>query len=289
MNRALSTSLLVLAAAGCAAAADRIDYGPARKVCEAANRRICESSGVAAGRRNPGVFWTHNDSGGKPRLFAFDTKGRDRALLVIDRAHHTDWEDIASFTLDDKHYLLVADAGDNAKRRKLYVLYLVEEPLLQPGKRLVGRVRPAMVIPFRFEDGSQDGESVAVDVVSKKIYLATRNSARKECRVYQLPLPEKQEKKLLIARFITDLEIQAGNGLDISPDGLRAVLNTYGDAREFVRRPDDTWPEAFKRAPRVLKMPDRAKGESITYGADGKTLYLTSEGRPCPLWEVPAK
>jgi hypothetical protein len=36
------------------------------------------------------------------------------------------------------------------------------------------------------------------------------------------------------------------------------------------------------------------QGESVCYGSDGKTLYLTSEcpendgGKPSPLWEVPA-
>ncbi len=34
-------------------------------------------------------------------------------------------------------------------------------------------------------------------------------------------------------------------------------------------------------------MPKRDKGEGVCYGADGMTLYLTSEGPGPPLWEVP--
>ncbi len=36
-------------------------------------------------------------------------------------------------------------------------------------------------------------------------------------------------------------------------------------------------------------MPQRNQGESVCYGADGRTLYLTSEFAPTPLLEVPAE
>jgi hypothetical protein len=34
-------------------------------------------------------------------------------------------------------------------------------------------------------------------------------------------------------------------------------------------------------------MPQRRQGETVCYGPDGKTLYLTSEFAPTPLFEVP--
>jgi hypothetical protein len=76
--------------------------------------------------------------------------------------------------------------------------------------------------------------------------------------------------------------------MDISPDGLRAVVLTYGDAYEYIRGTDKTWTEAFAHKGRVLSMPRRVTGESICYGADGMSLYLTSERTLQPLWEVPA-
>jgi hypothetical protein len=74
--------------------------------------------------------------------------------------------------------------------------------------------------------------------------------------------------------------------MDISSNGRRAVVLTYGDAYEFVRNSDEGWPEAFARRPLVIPMPKRPQGESICYGPDGVTLYLTSEKAPSPLWEV---
>ena len=81
--------------------------------------------------------------------------------------------------------------------------------------------------------------------------------------------------------------------MDISPDGLRMMVLTYGDAWEYVRRPREDWADAVARSARRIRMPRRVQGESICYGIDGKTLYLTSEGKgknsaePSPLLEVP--
>jgi hypothetical protein len=34
-------------------------------------------------------------------------------------------------------------------------------------------------------------------------------------------------------------------------------------------------------------LPPRVQGESICYGFDGRTLYVSSEKRPTPLIEIP--
>jgi hypothetical protein len=65
------------------------------------------------------------------------------------------------------------------------------------------------------------------------------------------------------------------------------MVLTYADAYEYRRRADEEWSEAFSHEPRVIALPVRTKGEAVCYGPDGKTLYLTSEGLPAPLWEVP--
>src|SRR4051794_6987818 len=39
------------------------------------SREITESSGLAASRKHPGVFWTHNDSGNGPYIFAITRDG----------------------------------------------------------------------------------------------------------------------------------------------------------------------------------------------------------------------
>ena len=267
---------------------DFITYGKPSRLCHLANRAVGESSGMTVSRRNEGVFWTHNDSGGHARLFAFNAKGKDLGSFTIPGAANYDWEDIASFSLDGKHYLLIGDTGDNSRRRSGYALYLVEEPLVEPGKKPgPGKAKLVQTILFTFKGGSRDGEGLAVDVNSKTIFIATR-TYRPKCEIFALPLPKQGNDEALQATRIATAKIRIGNAMDVSPDGRRAIIGTYTDAYEFVRQPDEKWEAAWARQPRVLRIPKRRKGESIAYGTDGKTLYLTSEGRPCPLWMVPA-
>ena len=90
-----------------------------------------------------------------------------------------------------------------------------------------------------------------------------------------------------VAKRIASLEIPSVTAMDVSPDGRRAIVGTYGNAYEYVRRTGEGWAEAFSRPPREIIVPGRTQGESICYGTDGKTLYLTSENLPTPLFEVP--
>jgi hypothetical protein len=108
-----------------------------------------------------------------------------------------------------------------------------------------------------------------------------------ESLVYALRMPEPHPNKAFSARRIATLPIRDVTGLDVSTDGLRAVLSTYGHAYEFVRQPDETWSQAFAREPRQIVVPDRVQGESIAFGPDEKTLYFTSEKIPTPLIVVP--
>ena len=136
---------------------------------------------------------------------------------------------------------------------------------------------------FQFEGDAQDCEGVAVDPTSGTILLASK-TWQPFCDIYALPLPTASDDSLQTARSIAKLNLAAITGMDISPDGRRAMLVTYANAYEFRRAADETWAEAFARVPREIGMPTRKQGESICYGSDGVTLYLTSETRPCPLF-----
>lgn len=43
---------------------------------------VQEASGLVSSRRNPGVLWTHNDSG-QPLLYAFGTDGKLRGRVSV--------------------------------------------------------------------------------------------------------------------------------------------------------------------------------------------------------------
>ncbi|MCO5165683.1 MAG: hypothetical protein M9894_04855 [Planctomycetes bacterium] len=263
-------------------------WGEARKVCDLEDRQIKESSGLAASRRHAGVFWTHNDSGDSARLFAIDAEGRTRATLAVEGAEAVDWEDIAAFTWRERAWLLVADTGDNGRVREHVVLYLVEEPADLPA---TGSLRVAARVEVRYEDGAHDCESVAVDETSGTVLLVTKQRLSGRPGLYLFPLPEDLARPApVLARKAVDLEVPPlTTAMDVSPDGRLAVVLTYGDAYAFPRRDGEGWEQALGRAPIVVKLPPRRQGEALCFGHDGRSLWLTSEKRPTPLFEVPRR
>lgn len=255
-------------------------YGTPRQIARLANEDILESSGLVTSRRQPGMFWTHNDSGDKARIFAFDRKGTHCGECRFGGVVAEDCEDLATFERDGKPWLLLADVGDNRRQRETYQLYVCEEPA--PGKSTV----VSQQITFRYGSRSFDCESVAVDQQSGIVLLVTKVFGP-NCSVYQLPLLKTPGTEVLIAEKVADLPVPLAVAMDVSPDGSRAVVLTYGDAFEFSRSTTETWHQAFLKKPLRIKTPIRRQGEAICYGEDGRTLYLTSESPQSPLWEIP--
>jgi hypothetical protein len=264
-------------------------YGQARELSKLKDAGINESSGIAASNCHPNAFWTHNDSGDSARLFLLNTEGETVAIATVQGASAIDWEDIASFKAGKECRILIADTGDNRRNRKNYVLYIIREPevdvISDGGQTPQIPVEPILTLPFSYEDGPNDCEAVGVDPTDSRVYLVSKEL--KDTKVYSMSLPEDGSTKPEVARAIAALKLPLVTAMDISPDGLRAMILTYEDAFEFIRTNGETWAQAFAREPRTIRMPPRKQGESICYGVDGKTLYLTSEGESQPLWEIP--
>jgi len=264
-----------------------VSYGPPRELCKLASGAITESSGLACSRNAPGLFWTHNDSGDAARIYLFNTKGEDLGGCELAGVQPRDFEDMASFSVGGKNYLLLGDVGDNERRADVHVLYLVQEPPIHPQRGLV--VQQAVVVGtvrYRYDDDRHNCESVAVDPVGKTILLVSKEGGA-ECGAYAIPWPKNIPNEPVVARKIATLKIPTTTAMDVSPNGRRAVVLSWAKAYEYTRGADEDWAAAFSRPPRTIPMPPRKQGESICYGADGKTLYLTSEKLPTPLWEVP--
>lgn len=262
-------------------------YVEIRRLGNLADLTITESSGVAVSRRFRNLLWTHNDSGDAPRLYAFDAKGRNVATVQVLGAGAYDWEDMSSATLRGTPFLVIADAGDNDRIRPYASIYLLEEPFVPPsGRGLMVTATVSRVINFTYDDGPQDCEAVAVDPESEAIYLVSKHR-RADTKVYRLDIPFGEETNTVVAKSMATLaDVHGVTGFDLSADNHHAVVLTYDDAFEYTRRSGQSWASTFEDAPRRLPMPSRAQGESVCYGADSRSLYLTSENAPAPLWEV---
>src|SRR5215207_6893995 len=70
-------------------------YGPSQMWTSNITTAVTDASGLAVSSKNPGVFWTHNDSGGDPFVFAVNTNGLLLATYDVTADTLTDFEDMA--------------------------------------------------------------------------------------------------------------------------------------------------------------------------------------------------
>lgn len=294
MRRAAPLSLFVLfVLAALVARADEPAppaWGEPKKVCDLADREIKESSGLAASRTVEGVFWTHNDSGDEARLFAVDREGQTRATFRLEGVEADDWEDMCAFTWRERSYLLVADTGDNDSNRQQVLLHLLEEPRSLPPAGATGTsLRVRQTLRVRYEDGPHDSEGVGVDGTTGTVLLVTKERTGGKPRVFTFDLTA-AGNETVVARPIATIDVPSlTTALDVSPDGRSLIVLTYGDAYLWTRGAEESWTDAFTRPPLRLTMPARRQGETICFGADGQSLFLTSEKVPTPLWELPRR
>jgi hypothetical protein len=254
---------------------------------------IKEASGLAASSRDRGFLWVINDSGSKPELHLIETKGRYRGKTTLSGARNVDWEDLASFQSGGKSYLLAADTGDNESKRDSCTLYVLNEPELPAGDKMLDfQSRVQWQIRFRYEDGPRDCESVAVDAASGKILLLSKRT--EVPYVYELPLKPDDGSKVLTARRIGKTSVQAptGNripfasqptGFDLTPDASMAAVVTYYGVFVFPRKPGEGWETAFSRDPIPLGPHKLPQAEAIAFSKDGSTIFTISEGSGTPI------
>ncbi len=268
------------------------------------HRAINESSGLAVSRRTPGIMWTHNDSGGLPRLFVSTIEGRHLAIVNVRGASNRDWEDMASYSFDGKDWLLIADVGDNRAVRKQYILYIIEEPEIDLNRENQILEAPvAEKIRFVYEDGARDCEAVGVDTVLRQILLLSKRDVPPV--LYSLPIRSEGDDPIIAKRLVAVSKIPRPTAEDIADDprygkyrsmptamdvnrnGTLAIVITYKDAYKFRRNMGKTWEESFVETPRILPLPKRRQGESGCFSAEGQAVFVGTEGRPAPIWRIP--
>jgi len=272
-------------------------YGPPRTLANLQDPAINESSGIVASRTTPGLYWTHNDSGDGPYIYAFDERGARRGAWRVRGAAARDWEDIAAGPGPQAgtSYLYIGDIGDNEGRRAEITVYRVKEPTIKPTDSSSSKLKPlvtddAEVFHLRYPDGAHDAESLLVHPVSGDLYVVSKIPFANSF-VYEAPAPLNTSNPTTLKR-IAELKVPSLfggllTGGDISPDGLRVALCDYVDGYELVltnARPpfDQIWKQPLK----PLDLGKRKQGESIAYRLDGRALLATSEGDHPPLIEV---
>ncbi len=301
MPKSILAGVLLLLA-GLAGAAENVpEYSGPERAGQLAEPANLETSGLAVSTRNPGLLWTHNDSGGVPVLFALALDGSLRGSVQLQGVVNRDWEDVAAFTLDGQAWLMAAETGDNYAKHAQSALHVVAEPAaaqLNPAKPL--GVLPAYTINFVYEDGPRDCEAVAVDVRERAVYLLTKRD--RPNRLYRLPLAAAASGRPAVAHCIGTawtfpqpdalqrlspmLSIALSSwptAMNFMPDGSGALVLTYGALYFFPRHAGESWADALAHQPATLPPFSLPQAEALAVTPDGAAIYLASERTPLLL------
>lgn len=295
--RAAPLALLLLAGV---AVADEVEA--VERVARVGHVWLKEISGIACSRTHPGVYWVHNDSGDRARLFAIDAEGRvvipgflqdrfhgEKAVegrrpwpgIGIPNASNVDWEDVA---LADGQ-IFVADVGNNANARRDLGIYVVNEP----NPRLTQSARALRFLPVRYPeqerfppDGPWVYDSEALFVSEGKLYLLTRHRRQGEplgftggTRLYRLDT-EYTDRENALTYVDARAGVGAVGGADLSPDGHHLAVLTYRALWVFERPLDgDRWLSG--RARRLELALEQTKQAEAVCWDDDATLRVANE------------
>ena len=249
-----------------------------------------ESSGVAVSRRHEGVLWSHNDSGNENRLYAINLQGVELATFRVKNAKNHDWEDIAIGPCPTRNgdCLYIADTGDNLHHRETVSIYVIPEPEIASSERgLLRDTEYIQKIDFRYEDGPQDVEAMAVGPRGE-ILLVTKGQ-RAPINTYVISRLQLLAGPEIIARSRKDPGVQRlrmlgrwVTGAAISPSGKRVVLRTYTELFFYTY---DANGYLIPQGDPCFIGGSEPQGEGVDFLHED-TVILTSEmltGRPGPI------
>lgn len=240
--------------------------------------KLEESSGIVASRRRPGVYWSVNDSGNDPLLFATDSAGTDLGYVRVTGARNVDWEDIAMgpCTTASGTCLFISDTGDNGARRPHVVIYVVPE--IDPPAASADTLRTVAIqdsIILRFPDHPHDAEAL---VVTSDWLLLTTKDRTGPAMLYRAPRVATGARTL---EFVTNLALQTSlirgrivTGAALSRSGSLFAVRTYTSLHLFELHGSQPVPITDLQG---LSIPVvETQGEGITFDDEGR-LVLSSE------------
>lgn len=226
--------------------------------------RITESSGLAASRLHPGIYWTHNDSDDGPYLYAVDGRtGKTVATLTLSGIGRP--RDVEAVSIGPGNQIYLGDIGDNLGGSWPYVwIYKLPEP-----KVLKSRTVRATQYVVKYSDGPRDAESLVVHPTTGRVYIIDK----KEDGGHLYEGPAKLSATgTNVFRPVAAVDLWATDAA-FSPDGGQLAVRGYFGGIAY-----DWNGGRIKRRAR-LDVPLQGQGESVTYTADGSRLMYGSEGR----------
>ncbi|MFJ8633940.1 WD40 repeat domain-containing protein [Streptomyces sp. NPDC093568] len=225
--------------------------------------RITESSGLAASRQHPGIYWTHNDQDDAgANLYAVDSSTGETVATITMTGVGTP-RDVEAISMGPDNELWVGDIGDNDGVQWPYVwIYRLPEP-----KTLKDQSVRATQYVVKYTDGSRDAESLVVHPKTGRVYIIDKQEDGGH--LYEGPA-KLSPSGTNTFRPTTPVDLWATDAA-FSPDGRTLAVRGYFGGIAYDWNNGD-----LKRLERI-NVP-LGQGESASYSRDGSKLMLGSEG-----------
>ena len=250
---------------------------------------IGELSGLAASRRYPGLLWGHNDSGDVARIFAINERGETVATVNFAGLEARDWEDMAVAG----EWIYIGETGDNFGVNENIRVYRLREPDLNPDKlnqNIDVKIGAWQEMTLAYPGGARDAEALAA-TPDGRLLIVSKN--KKGANFYALKQPFGEGQSATLDEIFANVQIgETGwltklvTGADLSPDGRELALTTYAQLYQFDLASPFDFSSLQLNSPRKRELPPLRQCESVCYAADGKSLWVSSEGKRAPLWEM---
>ncbi|GFH36847.1 WD40 repeat domain-containing protein [Streptomyces pacificus] len=223
--------------------------------------RITESSGLAASRAHPGVYWTHNDQD-EPRVFAVDSRTGETVATVTLRGVGRP-RDMEAISVGPDGDVYVGDIGDNLNGSWDHVwIYRFPEP-----RTLRDVTVDATQYTVRYADGPRNAEAMMVHPKTGRVYIASKNE--EGGGLYEGPARLATGGTNVFRRIGEVPWVTDGA---FSPDGRELVLRSYFSARAYA------WRDGRLGADRPVSAPLQGQAESVAFTPDGASLMFGTEG-----------
>jgi hypothetical protein len=276
---ALTIFMLVSCGSGTdAARKDVRDTPAAERIGKVKDDRIKEGSGVVMSRQYPGVFWTHNDHGHAPFIYAMTREGKSIAEFRLPfEDPDSDWEDI---TIDDEGHLYIADIGNNEYTRKQIQVIRIIEPDPKGKERKHHQLRTREIQTWRLTYPEQPFDAESLVLHKGYGYIISKVHHNRHATMYRFPLAE-QTKPAVLEKFI-DLPIYTPvTAASLTRDGKYLAVLSWGSLHVFHVNGN----LANAANVEAVRIPlDRLQFEGCTFTDDG--ILITAESRE--IYFIPA-
>ncbi|WP_328502636.1 WD40 repeat domain-containing protein [Streptomyces sp. NBC_00457] len=224
--------------------------------------RITESSGLAASRQHPGIYWTHNDQDDGAYLYAVDSAtGKTVARITMTGVGTP--RDVEAIAIGPDNQIWVGDIGDNDGVTWPYVwIYQLPEP-----KNLTDQSVKATQYVVKYSNGSRDAESMVVHPKTGRVYIIDKQEDGGH--LYEGPA-KLSASGSNVFKPAAAVDLWATDAA-FSPDGKQLAVRGYFGGISY------DWNDGKIKRQGRISVPI-GQGESVSYSLDGTKLMLGSEG-----------